>query len=41
MSTRTIDDGFGVSIEEMSSEDFDAVFGLLQATPGIRLGSAD
>jgi hypothetical protein len=42
MSTRTIDDsGFGVSIEEMSSEDYDAVFALLQATPGIRLGSAD
>ena len=42
MSTRTIDDGgFGVSIEEMSTEDCDAVFALLQATPGIRLGSAD
>ena len=42
MSTRAIDDGgFGVSIEEMSTEDYDPVFALLQATPGIRLGSAD
>lgn len=42
MSTRTIDDDrFGVSIEEMSTDDYDAVFALLQATPGIRLGSAN
>ena len=30
-----------MSIGQMSIEDYDAVFALLQATPGIRLGSAD
>lgn len=42
MSARTIDDcGFGVSIEQMSIEGYAAVFALLHATPGIRLGSGD
>jgi hypothetical protein len=41
-SCRAIDaGGFGVSIEKMSTEDYDPVFALRQATPGIRLGSAD
>lgn len=42
MPTRAIEDGVpGLSITEMSIAEYEAVYALLQSTPGIRLSSAD
>jgi N-acetylglutamate synthase len=42
MSTPLVEEQVSdVSIKEMSITDYDAVYGLLRATPGIRLRSAD